>query len=399
MLQRFKARLEATCLRLGVPYPWWLPLASAVLSIGFTLAALAQRGALLPPTPLALVLVPPAVYWLQWIITGWWMSPWLEAVIVTGFVAVLLTVPTGPVADFAPLVLVVGVAEVAATLRFRHAAVVAVLAAGVLVWSAARTGLIGTPVYLVSLVLGAQVGVALRWQIRALAAERENHAITREQAVSAERQRIAREVHDVVGHSLTITLLHLTGARHALQEDQDIAEAVEALTEAERVGRAAMADIRHSVGLLGSGPAETQPLPGIQDVPDLVERTQAAGIDVQYRQTGDLSIVDRTHGLGLYRIAQESLSNIAKHAPSATATVLLRADLDGTRLTVRNTLPAGCVTANVHGTGLNGMATRARQLGAVLNLGQQGEHWVVDLIMPFLGTDPTSVCPIRTVMS
>lgn len=396
MLQQFKTRLEASCSRLGVPYPWWLPVASTTLSILFTIGALVQRHALLPPTLIALALLPLPITWVQWAFTGW-MSPWFDSLMSTFVVGLLLASAPVPVGDFAPLVMVVAVAEVAATLRFRLAAAFAALGVLVVVWASVYWGLVGTPVFLVSLLLGLQVGVTLRWQIRALDAERTNHAITQEQAVSAERQRIAREVHDVVGHSLTITLLHLTGARHALQEDGDIAEAMDALVEAERVGRAAMADIRHSVGLLASGPAETQPLPGIDEIPALVERTQAAGIDVQYRQTGDLSVVDRTRGLGLYRIAQESLSNIAKHAPSAAATVRLQADSNGTRLTIRNTLPSCGAKPNGNGAGLNGMATRARQLGATLNFGQQGEHWVVDVVLPFIEALPA--CPIQPVIS
>ncbi|ONF61744.1 sensor histidine kinase, partial [Amycolatopsis keratiniphila] len=120
-----------------------------------------------------------------------------------------------------------------------------------------------------------------------------------------ERQRIAREVHDVVGHSLSITLLHLTGARHALQQDRDVDEAIEALTEAEQVGRAAMADIRRTVGLLADSPSGSAPLPGVEDIATLVERTRSAGLAVRYTQEGDLGRVGASEGLGLYRIVQE----------------------------------------------------------------------------------------------
>src|SRR5260370_23167810 len=98
-------------------------------------------------------------------------------------------------------------------------------------------------------------------------------------AILRARQRIAREVHDVVAHSLSITLLHLTGARRSLQEDRDVDEAVDALTEAERVGRTAMAEIRGTVGLLPRSPSGTRPLPGVYDLAGLLERTPAAGLD------------------------------------------------------------------------------------------------------------------------
>jgi signal transduction histidine kinase len=399
ILKRLKARLEASCARLGVPYPWWMPATSHALSAMIIVAALIQRQAMFPPALLALTALPLAATPLLWVIAGWLLPPWLDTLVVTAVVAVLLIRPQA--ADLAPLLLVVGACEAAATLRFRLAAAAAAPGVAVVSLAAAYRGLVGAPLYVASMVLGLEVGVTLRWQIRALNAERSNQAISQEQAVSAERQRIARDVHDVVGHSLSITLLHLTGARHALAQDADVAEAVEALTEAERVGRAAMADIRRSVGLLGSGPAATQPLPGIGDIAALVERTRTAGIDVQYRHAGDLSGLDQACGLGLYRIAQESLANIARHAPSAAAILRLDTRPGLVRLTVRNALTPGAAGPCGHGAGLAGMATRARQLGATLNVGRDGEHWLVEVTMPLTGqqqmpTPPTGSMPAAT---
>jgi signal transduction histidine kinase len=235
---------------------------------------------------------------------------------------------------------------------------------------------------MVAVLLGYTAGSVLRWYVRALDAELGKQDAVREQAVLAERQRIAREVHDVVAHSLSITLLHLTGARRALQQDRDVDEAIDGLTEAERVGRAAMADIRRAVGLLARAPAGTKPLPGADDIAGLVERTRAAGVDVRYEQQGEPATVGASTGLGLYRIAQESLANIAKHAPDATARIHLCVDQDSTRLTVRNGLPSTASDPVSGGAGLPGMRERAAQLGAELSAGPLGGQWVVEITVP-----------------
>jgi len=94
--------------------------------------------------------------------------------------------------------------------------------------------------------------------MRALTAERRNSVIAGEQAALAERQRLAREIHDIVGHSLSITLLHVTAARHALQRHADLDDAIDSLAEAETVGRAAMGELRRTVAVIGS-PAGREP--------------------------------------------------------------------------------------------------------------------------------------------
>jgi signal transduction histidine kinase len=379
VIKRLRARLEASLARSGLTLPWWVPVGAAV-GIVFAIVALAQRGALLPPTPLALTGLLEAASILVWAVTGEIAPPWLKSSTIIAAVAIQLTHPVVP--DFAPIVLVFLTAEMAAIARPRLSVVVAGVSIAVLGWAGIWSGLVGYPVYIVAVLLGYTAGCVLRWYVRALDAERGKQDAVREQAVLAERQRIAREVHDVVAHSLSITLLHLTGARRALQQDRDVDEAVDGLTEAERVGRVAMADIRRAVGLLARTPAGTRPLPGADDIAGLVERTRAAGVDVHYEQQGEPSTVGASAGLGLYRIAQESLANIAKHAPDATARIHLHVDQESTRLIVRNGLPATCSDAASGGAGLPGMRERAAQLGADLSAGPLGGQWVVDITVP-----------------
>ena len=102
--------------------------------------------------------------------------------------------------------------------------------------------------------MGWLVGYLMHTQRRLMIEQEGAQAALAEHAAGDERRRIAREVHDVIAHSLSITLLHLTGARRGLQQDGDIDEAVDALEQAEQLGRQAMGDIRRTVGLLDSAP-------------------------------------------------------------------------------------------------------------------------------------------------
>jgi signal transduction histidine kinase len=381
VLLRVQDRIERSCARLGLTYPWWIPAYSTLAAITITVVAFAQRGsdALSPAIVGALVLSLSPV--LLWLFTSWLMLPVIEAAVLSAAVALYLTQPVTP--DFAPLLFLIVAGEVAATMGFWWAMGVAGINIAILAIGAQVGDLQNVALYIVGVVLGADVGIALRWQMRALSAERANTAIAQEQAMLAERQRIAREVHDVVGHSLSINLLHVTAARHALQQHGDVTDAVESLVEAERVGRAAMGDLRRTVSVLSSGPSDTQPLPGIEDVDGLIDQCRTAGMNLRYERIGECADVGDATSIGIYRITQECLANIAKHAPSAAATVLL--DTTGARvhLSVRNALPAGQPPAATQGgSGLPGMAARAEQIGAELRAGVDGSDWLVDVVVP-----------------
>jgi signal transduction histidine kinase len=388
LVGRLRGRMEASLLRSGLAVPWWVPVLVSAAGGVIAVAALLQRRALLPPVLIALAALLVVGSTLAWAVTGKFVPSWLKALLVLAAAAILLSKPVLP--DFAAMLLVVLLTEMGAAAPAMVACVVAVASGGVLIASRMLAGLVGTSAYAAGILLGLCFGLAFRWYIRATEAERDSQRTAREQVLLAERQRMSREVHDVVAHSLSITLLHLTGARHALQEDHDIDEAVEALVEAERVGRAAMADIRRTVALLAGSSPGTRPLPGADDIAELVERTRAAGLDLRYEQQGDLAVVSASTGLGLYRIAQESLANIAKHAERTTAEIRLTIGPNNTRLTVRNGLPPAAPRHAASGSGLAGMSERATQLGADLRVGPSGDYWVVDVTVPSgqqIGTD------------
>jgi signal transduction histidine kinase len=252
--------------------------------------------------------------------------------------------------------------------------------------------------HLLDVLLGFVIGGMLRAQMRALTAERAARVGERERATLAERERIAREIHDLVAHSLSVTLLHITGARHALRDVDDptaagldVADVDAALADAEQVGRRAMADIRQTVSTLTNGPSATQALPGAADICGLVAQMELAGLDVEYVEEGDPAMLAHGTGLGLYRIAQESLANITKHAPGATARVRFSVDRRRARLTVRNALPPHHVTDD-GGSGIAGMRARAVQLGATVVAGPEDADWVVDVRLPLQQRDGELWC-------
>ncbi|MBC7301701.1 MAG: histidine kinase [Nocardia sp.] len=292
-------------------------------------------------------------------------------------------------ADFAPFVLVIVAGEVAAVATRGWAIGFALLAmleliafdlAGNVQWG--DQSLEGLPMYLIGILLGMFVGVMLQYQRRFLYQERENQAIRSGQAADEERRRIAREVHDVIAHSLSITLLHLTAARHALQTDDDPAEAVEALVEAERLGRQSMADIRRTVGMLDAGPAQSAPEPSAADIDELVGDFRRAGLTVDYARTGDLGAVSGAIGHALYRIGQESLANVIKHAPGAAAEVRLDVTTEAATLVVSNPLPLGPAPRRDSGMGLRGMRKRTELLGGKIAAGSGHDNWTVRVGFP-----------------
>ncbi|HEU0103833.1 MAG TPA: histidine kinase [Mycobacteriales bacterium] len=193
-----------------------------------------------------------------------------------------------------------------------------------------------------------------------------------------ERNRMARELHDVIAHSLTVSLLHVTSARLALEDDP--AEAAEALARAEELGRQSLTEVRHAVGLLRDGPGGRSPLPGTGELPQLVDGFRKAGAQVAYDVVGDPSRLPATTGLTVYRILQESLTNAVRHGAGRPAVVRLEVDAARTVLTVDSAGAPG--PAGGDGVGLHSMRERAEALGGELTAGPSGAGWRVHAVLP-----------------
>jgi signal transduction histidine kinase len=202
-----------------------------------------------------------------------------------------------------------------------------------------------------------------------------------ERARSEERTRIARDMHDVVGHALTVSLLHLTSARLALDEAPEEARA--SLAEAERLSRRSLAEVRQALGVLRADePSTFAPTPDADRIEDLVDSFRRAGTPVSCEVAGDLSMLSATGGLTLYRILQEALTNVVRHAPGAAAHVRIEVDANGTRLTVENPGPAAGHRGEPVGTGILGMRERAEALGGRLTAGPSPVGWRVEALLP-----------------
>lgn len=306
--------------------------------------------------------------------------------------AVMLFATSTPVhADFAPALLVLTVGVVG-TLTSGGGGFLAALSASALLLTASMLHRLDAVVlYLGFVASGWLIGYLMRTQRVLLAQQIEAQKMLAEHAAADERRRIAREVHDVIAHSLSITLLHVTGARRALQQDRDVDDAVEALQQAEQLGRQAMADIRRTVGLLDSSPsrsAQRTPEPGLSDIGTLVGDFERAGLGVTLRVDGRTQDVSAAVGLALYRITQESLANIAKHAPESNSTVELKISPRSARLAIRNQLPATVgVAASAEGRGLSGMRQRVELLGGAIEVGPVGDGWQVNADIPLRDGD------------
>ena len=246
-----------------------------------------------------------------------------------------------------------------------------------------------------------------RWAGRLVSRERERSArlveltaqldAQRESAAWAaaqeERARIAREVHDAVAHSVSVMTLQIGGLRRQLDETlvERPAER-EVLLGLERLGRETVQELRSLVGILRApGPAEasTAPVPSLSRAADVVRDVRAAGLDVELDVVGEALELPRALDQSAYRILQEALTNVLRHAPGSTARVRLEYSRDGVDITVRDDGCAGGDTAagpdGVGGHGLVGMRERARMFGGTLAAGRVDGGFEVHAHLPVTG--------------
>lgn len=210
---------------------------------------------------------------------------------------------------------------------------------------------------------------------------REAQAGLAERTRAEERNRIAGEMHDVIGHALTVSLLHVTSARLAL--DEDPAEARASLAEAERLGQQSLAEVRQAVGMLRDQRTSTvAPMPDASQLPELVESFRRAGQVVHLDTQGDVGALTSAAGLTVYRIVQEALTNVVRHAPGATAWVRLSLLDDQTRLTVEDDGGTPAVRNGGDGVGIISMRERAEAAGGALTAGPTGTGWRVEAVLP-----------------
>ena len=189
-------------------------------------------------------------------------------------------------------------------------------------------------------------------------------------AAAAERARIAREMHDVVAHTLSVVVAQADGGRFAGAQDPEAAK--RALATIGEVGRSALAEMRSLLGLLRTADDEAAlgPQPSIEDIPALVATTRDGGLDVSSVTTGTPRPLPIGAGLALYRIAQEALTNVLRHAgPSPRAFVQLTWTAHEVELTVQDDGRGAAARGDGAGQGLAGMRERATVFGGRLTAG------------------------------
>jgi len=204
---------------------------------------------------------------------------------------------------------------------------------------------------------------------RAARLEREQDAQA-QIAAAAERARIARELHDVVAHNVSVMVVQADGASYALDSSPE--QARQALTAIAGTGRQALSEMRRMLGVLrsGDGTAGLAPLPGIGQLGELLEQTRAAGLAVSFSVAGVPAPLPGGLALAAYRIVQESLTNTRKHGgPAASAQVLLRYCEDVLMLQITDDGYGAAAAADGSGHGLTGMRERVALYNGTLHAG------------------------------
>jgi signal transduction histidine kinase len=203
-------------------------------------------------------------------------------------------------------------------------------------------------------------------------------------ALADERARIARELHDVVAHTISVVAIQADAAEAAL--DADPARARAPLQTIRRSAAEALTEMRRLLAVLRADepPGELAPSPGLDRLPALIDRARAAGVDVALEVTGAARPIPASLDLSAYRIVQEALTNVGKHADGAPASIALDWGQDALAIEIRNPgTNLERADTNGSGHGLIGMRERVRMLGGEFNAGPAGGGFVVSALLPY----------------
>ena len=206
-----------------------------------------------------------------------------------------------------------------------------------------------------------------------------------ERATEQERAQIARDLHDVVSHSMAVTLMQARGGRRMLANDLDAARA--AFDAIERTNAQALGDMRRLLNLLRQSdenlPAPPAPAPSLRGLEQLAMNVSASGIPVELQVLGDIDQVPPGVGLSAYRIIQEALTNVLKHAGQASAAVEVRCGAEELSLVVSDD-GTGNSPARGSGYGLAGIRERVAVLGGEVRAGPEpGCGYLVRVSLPY----------------
>ncbi|WP_239066049.1 sensor histidine kinase [Microbacterium hibisci] len=226
-------------------------------------------------------------------------------------------------------------------------------------------------------------GRIVRHRALSLQSTRDSSAQRAAEAAASERRRIARELHDIVAHSLSIVALQAAAAEQFVERDPARARTHLQLTR--RTAQGALDEMRHLLEVLREDEASYVPQPGLSALPDLIAETEAAGHRCTLMTDAATDGLPDGLALAVYRIVQESLTNVRKHAPGAEVEVGVTAGAGELEVRVENGPPTRSLAASVAGggNGLPGMSERARLYGGRLESGPTpAGGWRVRAIIP-----------------
>jgi signal transduction histidine kinase len=224
-------------------------------------------------------------------------------------------------------------------------------------------------------------------ELRAEQAEREREATARI-AVAEERARIARELHDIVAHAVSVMVLQIGAVRHKLPDT--LARDSDALRGVEQTGRAALAEMRQLLGAMRSGgeDVERSPQPGLDRLESLIEEIGHAGLPVRLQVDGECFPLPPAIDLSAYRIVQEGLTNALKHAHASQADVVVRYAPGELQIEVRDN-GGGALSSDGLGHGLIGVRERVKIYGGEMSAGTaSGGGFILSTRLPLTRQAP-----------
>jgi signal transduction histidine kinase len=222
----------------------------------------------------------------------------------------------------------------------------------------------------------------LEGKARRLERERDQQAAI---GAAAERARIARELHDVIAHNVSVMVVQAEGASYALDTSPDTTR--RALGTIAETGRTALAEMRRLLGVLRSeaNSVDRAPQPGVDQLEDLLEQVRAAGLPVDFSIEGVPVPLPQGLALAAYRIIQESLTNTRKHGgPRVSAQVSLHYGENELRMLVRDDGRGAAALTDGQGNGLTGMRERVAMYGGSIDAGPRVEGgYQVEAVLPY----------------
>jgi len=258
--------------------------------------------------------------------------------------------------------------------RYRNLALLCIVLAGAVIIAGNGDNLpnlnSGPVIFLLLALIGLGANAVHTWRQRAQTAHREREAATA-LALEHERARLARELHDVVGHNVSVMVIQAGAARKMLDLDPD--QARQALLAVEAGGRAAMTELRQVIGVLmvDADGADLAPQPGLDQLPALAARVRETGVPVTLTLDGTFEALPAGVELAAYRVVQEALTNTVKHAAGAAVDIKISGTPDELRVEVTDSGGASAAVTSGTGRGLTGLRDRVAAYGGTLTAGRR----------------------------